>query len=251
MKLLDFYQRNARLYPALLALLSPMAVGAAILPVTDGAIKALVDIVVACGSLYLLSDIARARGRSVQVALVRTWGAMPTTIFLRHADEHLSKTTKVRYHDFFRQCLGDDAISTPEDEARDPAAADEQYDSCVAWLREQCRGNEFNLLLKENATYGFRRNMLGLRTIGIVLCACGLLVPLAVEYGKNGTREDWQALLLASYAPSPGIGVATSICLLMLLWWTLVVTPRWVRNAADIYAGSLLACSDKLRLGPK
>lgn len=246
MKLLDFYQRNARLYPALLALLSPVATAIAVLPAGDVAIKAITGIVVGFGSLYLLSDLARIRGRAVQVDLLKTWGGMPTTIFMRHADDHLSKPTKKRYHDFLRSRLGSDAIPSSEEEARDPGAADERYDSCVAWLREQSRGADFDLLLKENATYGFRRNMFGMRVIGLVLCACSLLAPLAVGLATKSPPSEWWAFVVASYAGTKAMMIAAAISALGLLGWIIIVTPTWVRSAADVYAESLLACCDAL-----
>ncbi len=67
-------------------------------------------------------------------------------------------------------------LPSPEAEATDPEAADSLYDSAVQWLIPQTRsGGRFPLVFQENVNYGFRRNLWGLRPIGLAV-AIGCLV---------------------------------------------------------------------------
>lgn len=242
-KLLDYYDRNARLYPALLTILPALIMVLALMPDAERIGKSLLALLVGCGALVALSNYARSRGRSVQKQLLKRWGGWPTTIFLRHSDEHLSKSTKARYHAFLRGRLGDQAIPSEELEAADSTAADERLDSCIAWLKEQTRGSQFDLLLKENASYGFRRNVLGLRSAGIAICVLSFLAPPAVQFARRHAIDDWISFLAKSYVDSAATTVTTGICLIALIAW-LRVNPQWVRAAAELYATSLLACCD-------
>ena len=57
------------------------------------------------------------------------------------------------------------------------------YASAVKWLQERCRGKAFPLVEKENAEYGFRRNLRGLKPIGITACLVALLISaLAIAW---------------------------------------------------------------------
>lgn len=246
LKLFDYYQRNARLYPALLAGLPLVVIGLVLFPANRDAIEKVGSVLAAFGGLYWLSDIARWRGRALQDRLLRSWGGWPSTIFLRRSDGHLSPSTKERYSAFLRGRLGEAAIPTPEEELADPSAADERYGSCVEWLKEQTRGDEFALLLKENATYGFRRNLLGLKPFGVVISLGSCLAPPIVRFVVAGGNVDWPSFLLSSYSDSATTSVASAVCIGALASWLLLVRSSWVRAAADVYATTLLACCDKL-----
>jgi hypothetical protein len=75
---------------------------------------------------YGSASVARGRGKQLEEALVREWGGMPTTIVLRHADSFLDSVSKQRYHAAITAKLGI-AMPTAEEEAVDPAKADDTY----------------------------------------------------------------------------------------------------------------------------
>lgn len=69
-----------------------------------------------------------------------------------------------------------DRLPTQAEELADPGAVDERYDDSVARLRGLTRNNrKFRLLFSENINYGLRRNLLGLKPIGVAV-ACGTLM---------------------------------------------------------------------------
>jgi hypothetical protein len=95
-------------------------------------------------------------------------------------------------------------------------------------------------LFAENVNYGQRRNMLGLKPVGVVsavstVIAGGLLVWIA--HGTVAARAG-------RYAPGLVAG------LLGLAFWTLVVKPAWVRLTADAYAEQFVGALDLLIADP-
>lgn len=125
---------------------------------------------------------------------------------------------------------------TEEEERLDSSAADTRYKSAVRWLIEYSRDrNRFPLVFKGNVSYGFRRNLYGLKPIGLRAAT----FCIAVNVG----------LLCWSYVEKAGqispVGIVVSvISALTLVAWLAVVTPGWVRDAADGYTKALLSVCD-------
>jgi len=246
--LFDSYNRQARLYPALLALLPLLLVFLALFPSLASVGQLLVAIALACGLLFLVADFARARGKRLEPILLQEWGGWPTTIWLRHSDDHLSAEVKRRYHAFFGRHAALRAMPTREEEERDPEGADEQYAASVVWLKEQCRGKAWPLVEKENAIYGFRRNLLGLKPFGIAISIMTLLGPLLIRWVALGFPVlDPLQFSIQSYLGLPAVVLgALGFSLIMLVAWLLTVNRSWVREAGDQYARALLASCDSL-----
>ena len=95
-----------------------------------------------------------------------------------------------------------------------------------------CR-RRFRLLARENADYGFRRNSLGIRLVALWIAAVATGVSLVLAIVREYEWSRW--------AISAAVGVAA------LLYWSKVVTPSWVREAAEVYSDRLLESVDTLR----
>jgi hypothetical protein len=183
----------------------------------------------------------RALGKLAERRLLREWGGLPTAHYLRWRDKRLDPTTKRRYHTFLRtQGL---VMPTAEQEAANPALAEEQLRSATTWLRNNRRGEQFTLLHAENASYGFRRNLYGAKPIGVSV-AVGVTVAIL-----------WGAVRAAFQLPAPGLAeIAAAIdaetlaklllSLVCLVAWIVVVTQDWVSGAAHLYAKALLETCD-------
>lgn len=231
-ELFDAYSRRARLMPALLVLF-PVLVTVAVW--ANGLYhlgSALVSLAVACGLLYYLANIARSRGRKLQEELYAAWGGKPSVTWLRHRDGSLDAYTKQRYHRFFDERVAGWMAPSVDEEAADPAGADARYESANRWLLEYSRDRQrYPLVFKENVEYGFRRNLLGLKSIGLATALLSSLVNALA--------------LLERLGGSPLAGAASLIVsLLLAAGWLLVVNPGWVRDAADGYARALLAACE-------
>ena len=247
-KIFDSYNRHARLYPALLTVSPVLAIGLAWFPALfqQSVGGAIVGIAGACGVMYLLSDFARSRGKSIEPQLLDEWGGWPTTIWLRHRDTNLPALTKARYHAFLGMGALGQLLPTVESEQIDPVGADQKYASAVGWLKEQSRGAHFQLVEKENATYGFRRNMLGMKPIGIVLCFLAIAVALVVLVSADHHAAfSWASALQFAWAAPRPILIAVAFAVVALAMWLLVVTREWVHAAGDQYARALLATCER------
>jgi hypothetical protein len=244
--LFDEYNRQARLYPALLALFPPLIAVLAWFPelLTSNLGTTLLTIAGSCGLLFALSVFSRSSGKRTEARLLKVWGGWPTTEWLRHSDTHLPTATKHRYHRALVRCVPDLRVPTAEEERNNPAAADDVYRSATEWLKERTRGKQFSLVMKENTEYGFRRNMRGMRPFAIAAAGLALIASLGVIAYRLELGSFSPSVIVQSI-PVTIIG-ATLLLLLALIGWSLLVTDAWVRQAGDQYARALLAVCDTI-----
>jgi hypothetical protein len=247
----DPYNRQARLYPALLAVFPAIVSAVAWFPgllVAD--IRGLIaTVAVSFGVLFLLADISRSRGKALEPSLLQSWGGWPTTAWLRHRDTNLSADTKARYHRLFSERAGVGKLPSSAEEDANLTAADAAYGSAIDWLKEQCRGAEFALVQRENATYGFRRNLLALKPIGIFICFGTVVVSIFVLVTTKARTRDPAGLIIIIEKSPPAILWSTFLALAVGFVWILGARRSWVRSAADQYARALLASCDNLKEG--
>ena len=196
---IDAYTVRARIYPPLLALLPLIVFGIVWFGHNPELSPGLLSILVICGGTYLLSQLGRDAGKRKEAELFRKWGGMPSIRLLRYSQSE-NKTS--------RTALPCSPLSTllpklklPEEkeETDNPARADEAYATACRYLRENTRNkHEFHVLHEENANYGFRRNLWGLKPVGIGV-AC-LMVGLPIWTGSNLCRR-----YLTSEVPQFGV----------------------------------------------
>lgn len=180
--------------------------------------------------------IVRDRGRDLQSRLWANWGGSPTVQRLRWRDAENQRRV-ARLHDRLNGVLTE-PLPDAEEEADDPQDADERYEEAVASLRDRTRNTQrFRLVFEENKEYGFRRNALGIRPIGLAFAALALIVSvLAFNLDDGG---------IASRLLRWG-GCAAVAGAAFLYWWR-VVTEDWVKRSAEIYADRLFESVETLR----
>lgn len=242
-KITDPYERKARLCPALLTL-SPVIVLASLLYSTKvPAIVNIIGLVVSCGGLYLITNICREFGKRLEQKLFEAWGGKPTTQLLRHRDHTIEGVTKRRYHAFLSSKINE-SFPNQNQEGADPKAADDLYQSGVRWLLNYTRDTQkFSILFKENITYGFRRNALGLKPIGLAISIASLLWVLFVHGIFTSSSNYYiNASALISLPETAALSLITSA--LMAAVWVLFITEQSVRTAAFTYAETLLRACD-------
>ncbi len=221
----DSYSRTARLMPALLVALPVSLTAIAAVPVAASWWGRVSGLIIASGVPVLVTQVVRDRGRRAQEALFESWGGPPTTAFLRWSGPE-SKRIVARRHELLAR-LTDSRLPDERAETLDPVAADEEYAMATTALRELTRSDQFPLVLKENISYGFRRNLFGCRELGIG----GALVAAAAV----GLLEFTNMRL-----PTSGLGVLLAFDALSCIVWWRIVTADWVRRAAEFYASRLL-----------
>jgi len=238
----DPYERKARLAPGLLVALPLLVPLVCVYGARHPVLTALVGLLGGCGAMYTLASVARVRGKKLEDELVRDWGGMPTTMALRHRDVTLDSVSKRRYHEAITSKL-DIAMPSVDEEAADPAKADDTYVGATKRLRELTRSNK-SLLLKENIAYGFHRNMLAMKPVGIVTCGLGLMYGFVLA---EVLRLDPVAVSLGSLA-HPGLAASMTlvISLALLAAWLLYFDSDAVRRVGFAYAERLFECLPSL-----
>ena len=158
--------------------------------------------------------------------------------WLSHQDNNLDPMTTARYHSFLSKNVPGWRAPNAVEEHEDFEQVSSLYDSAVRWLRENTRDKRrFKLLFKENVSYGFRRNLYGLKKVGIFVSILCLLLNVVAIYSKfTGDTTGPDVMEWASLV----------VCVLVLLSWTWVIKKSWVRDAANGYARALLASCDQL-----
>lgn len=242
----DPYDRQARLWPALLALFPVLATLSMLYVPAFSVLSNVVLLAVSCGGLYLLTDISRESGKRLEERLYVRWGGKPTTQLLRHRDKTIDGVTKQRYHLFLSGMIKVPFPDRPQ-EAVDPDSADDVYQSATRWLLNKTFGDTKNypLQFKENVAYGFRRNALGVKPIGLGMCfvSIGLIiVNQGIVTFANGVNFDMQAM---SRLTENGV-ISLSASFVMLSLWCFYITASTVRTAAFTFAETLFRACDKL-----
>lgn len=231
----DRYTMQARVLPALIvALPIALAIGAV---VGAPAWAAVLGITTWAGGTALLAQVARDGGKRKEAALFASWGGKPTVARLRHHGA-ANPITLSRWHAKLKKAMGNVKLPTAQQEAADPGGADTVYEACGTFLRGHTRNEKnFPLVFAENCNYGFRRNLWGMRPVGIVVVLTSLVIMVGLLAVDPSAHQGTQ---LAAVVLGGGIDI------LLLAGWLFVFTPNWVRVPAEAYAERLLEACETL-----
>lgn len=243
----DPYERKARVIPGLLVALPLLVPLLCVYGAKHPVLTSVVGLLGGCGAIYALASVARGRGKKLEEALVKEWGGMPTTMALRHRDTFLDSISKRRYHEAISAKLGI-AMPTAEEEAGNPTQADDTYIGATKRLRELTRGDK-QLLLKENIAYGFHRNMLAMKTIGMLASLAGIVYGLLIAKVLQVTPPNFVPLNLAD--PGLAAGLTLLISLALLAAWLFYFDKEAVRRMGFVYAERLFECLPSLPSTPR
>ena len=235
----DGYTLQARLMPTYVTLL-PLAVGLQVW-LSEGAILERLGTVLIAPALIavLLTQLGRDRGYRLQKQLWVGWGGAPTTQMLRHRSTDCNPVMRRLYHMHLERLFPDLHIPTPDDENTDPQAADHLYEAATKKLIAATRDRgRFPLVYKENLNYGFRRNLWGLRPLGLTLSIGGAVICLA--------RWLLSAHAVTALVPNVDWVLACGACLVMAGLWGFWINQSWVRIPAEAYAERLFESCELL-----
>jgi hypothetical protein len=234
MHLPDTYTWSARIAP-LGVVVSPIFVLASSAAVVDAPVP-YGALAIASVLFVLAGQLGRDAGKRIQPELWNKWGGPPTLQRMRFRNA-ISGDKVRRLHERVA-VVTLMKLPTDAEERDDPAGSDELYEEALASLRELTRDHQqFQLLFHENVNYGFRRNLLGLRPLGIgisVLALAGSVAFFLIPGGSTGHRVV-------------GDGISAVYAALVLAILVAVVNADWVRAAAEEYADRLLASTEQLR----
>lgn len=247
-KLFDSYNRTARLYPALLSVAPILWTLGVFHPevVAGDTAEIIVSAIVVFGGLYLLASIARNQGKAIESGLNKSWGGLRSIAFLRHLDETIDSFTKSRYHKSLETLCGDGfTMPSPEEERLNPKEADAKYHSATRRLIEHRRDNKkYDLLHKELASYGFRRNLLGMRTIALLVALLATAINGAEIYHIFPEAIDSPNVLLASMKQEWLTYSLFLVNVINIAVWLFLINSDFVRRSSEEYAFALFRTLD-------
>lgn len=233
-KFVDEYEIRARLLPAFIALAPAVLAPYTMFPDSRSVWGAFIGLLGGLGLSAALARFSRALGKRREGELFRSWGGAPATAMLRHSDGRLGSVSKEKMHDALRNTAPRFQIPTAAEEAADPKMADDIFDATVDWLRRQTRSKtDYPLVFAENVSYGFMRNLFGLKPLGIAVSASAIIVEALAMYLTTELEMDANSILVA---------VTLLIQFVILIYWIFHVTPSAVRVPAEGYARALLEC---------
>ena len=237
------YSLMARTLPMVLAMAPLIAVAAAVgsvLPLPGIAVPGSALLVTALTALA--TQLSRDAGKRIQPELWRSWGGAPATQLMRWRNPRPSAVAvAVRHQHVQALVAGSLPLPTPAEEQADPDGADQAYDVALGIVRGLARDPvRFSLLHKENAAYGFRRNLLGLRRLGQP-ASLGALASAAVFIG----------LAAASHSAVDWFwgGCLVVVAVASLVMWARA-SAAWVEPIAWAYADRLLEAAQVLAAVP-
>ena len=186
------------------------------------------------GGTILLAFIARDLGKAAQDRLYKKWGGRPTELLMMHSGP-VDPALRARRHTALRALFPDVHVPRAAEEVADRDAAYQRFTTFTTLIitRYRTMVDKFPLVYEENCNYGFRRNMFGLRPIGIavsVIAAVALGLALFITFSAH----DVPTIALAIEA----VNVA------MLVAWIVWVNELAVLRGANLYAERLLETLD-------
>lgn len=232
LRLVDAYTIRARLLPAMLGAAPALAALALLISWNALGLSTMFASLAALALIYALSDWARNAGKKVEPTIFQEMGGKPSVTIMFRSDEEIDGASKDRY-----RALLAGKIKLPEpsvtEEEQNPTAAKAFYELAGTWLREHTRDTKkFPILFGELVTYGFRRNLLGMRwpALGLnalVVVVCG--APLLWRWPFNPDNTTTARII-----------VVLIVAAAHALYFLLVVSRDSVKAAAKTYARQLI-----------
>ncbi|WP_114587677.1 hypothetical protein [Microbacterium arborescens] len=226
------YERVTQLLPAA-AVISPLSVLVLLVFRADDAMaltRSVVGVAGAAGFHLLVMRLIRDRGNRVQRKLWESWGGSLTTQSLRWSRR--DEASVRRLHRRIQQRTGVKLPSLRFEETH-PGAADQKYAEAVKALQELTRDHaKHPRVWSELKQYGTARNFYGAKTAG--LAVAGVVASASALLGWLSHTGGWD-VHWGFFA------VACTFAVLVVVMWLTVVTPEFVRVAAQRYSDALIS----------
>lgn len=240
LKQFDAYNLKARVFPALIAGLPTLALLFVIVPWDHLGLSHVIAGAMSVVLLFAFADLARHRGKSVEAKLASN--ATPEQWHRGNPD--VPEGSKDRFRTFVAGQLKQ-AAPTAEEERADARRANDFYLTANAWLRARTSQDTrtFAILFGENITYGYRRNLLGLKPISllvnlIVLVFCASVLWFRPPYFASLADLDEKLVIII---------VAAILHSAYLLF---AVGKKAVWDASRVYGRQLILSCDTLMKKP-
>ena len=151
----------------------------------------------------------------------------------------IDQYTKNRRHQKLSQLVTNTNTFDISYEKQNSEDADSVYKSWTAYIISKTRDvHEFPLIFKENMSYGFRRNLWGLKPAALVVISL-LIIGTYLYFGIFFSM--WELMLMPS-----NFFITEIVLTAFLLFWLIIVTKKWVSIPAFAYAARLHEAIEKI-----
>jgi hypothetical protein len=232
---LDRYTLFARVFPVVVVAFPLLLAVSAWIPFAQWPLRLAGGSFVMVVAAFAVAQLARDAGKALEAPMWERWGGPPTARMLRHADSTFDPTAKASIHKQLVKLSACERTPSAAEEVADPENADQIYRVCSDWLRRkalQLKGvSPFDVVHQENITYGYHRNLLGIRRVGIGLALCATLaIAAAFAFNRFPIIELIGALAVGSYV-------------------LFGVNEQRLKHCADNYSHRLLSAVDAIPSG--
>ncbi|MDP1812411.1 MAG: hypothetical protein Q8K66_13505 [Sediminibacterium sp.] len=235
----DNYTLKARFYPVVILFMPLILLGIIYAFEFKTPLHVFTSLGIVGALTYLFSQLGRDRGKIKEPLLWYSWGGPPTTQILRLSNKSIDVHTKKRYHSKLQIECPVTLVPDAAMEASRPDQADEVYRAWTRYLIAQTRDTKvFPLLFKDNVSYGFRRNLWALKSIGLLLTSALLIGNYLFWWYRSKT---WNLALFPE-----NFLYATALLLIVLLFWLFIIRASWVKITAFSYAERLCETTEIL-----
>lgn len=181
--LIDRYTLLARVGPAVLVGMAACLAVTAWIPFAEWPFKLAAGTTVIAIVAMVLGQLVRDAGKAIEKPLWAKWGGPPTARMLRHRDETVRPGFKASLHARVVELGFVERMPTKQEEEQDPIGSEIFYETCSDRLRNKAlelkAKSPFDVVHQENISYGFRRNLLGIRPYALCAVAISLIVSAA------------------------------------------------------------------------
>jgi hypothetical protein len=224
------YERKARLYPGLLAVVPVALVVIALGWKGYPVVAAAIGTVGGAGATYLVAILVRHMGRQIEPGLWESWGGAPTTEALRTRTNTDNPVERDIWRHAVELCTGI-SLLTPDEEAVDKDGADQTIAAAVSQLTRLGQDPAYPLVKAENIQYGFERNYYALRWVGRAVGIVSVAVLVAVLSFPRHLGD--------SSVSSAGLIAGIIIDVLFLISWCVFPSKERTHLAGQRYSRQL------------
>src|SRR5690554_1156424 len=237
-KYFEHYAIHARFMPVFVILFPLVLTVLAWYPQAKTILGGAMTLLISFGVMSFLSIYISNLGNDLQDRYFKSWGGAPSTLLLLPSNKELDRYTKQRYFIWLnRKCGGLDFPETLDAQVE----SEELYEkirSAGNYMREYTRDRKvYSQVYNDNVAYGFARNIVAIKKMGLVLSSIslvssGLFLYFFTKIDLHYTINYMGVIALFSSA----------ICLLIL---AVVLNEKFLKRRGYRYARTLFETCDK------
>jgi hypothetical protein len=237
-KVLDGYALKARYYPALLATIPALVALAILISRSKFGLTTAVASTAVPVLVFAAADIARHLGIRIEDRIYAEIRGKPSVTMLRYSDATFDPASKEHYRAFLSSKINQ-PVPTEQAEKENLTSGDAFYERAGAWLRENTRNaKKFGVLFAENVTYGYRRNLFGLKWPALATNLVLVLLCTSFLYKKGEIDTDDETTM--------ALLIVVALAVVHSVFMGFVVTKQSVIEAARTFARQLILSCETL-----